>query len=142
MQPMRRKRRGANAVEFALTIPYFLLITFIMIDWGWYFGVRAAMEALVSVGCRNAALTDPMLVDVPAVTQDALGEMLNAIPGATCGAGCIIEVAEVGEVPGRSLLCKASLPYTPLTNFGIAPSHLATATIMRYEWQRPPDEGF
>ena len=32
-----RKKRGANAIEFALTLPVFLVLFMGGMDWGWYF---------------------------------------------------------------------------------------------------------
>jgi Flp pilus assembly protein TadG len=52
----RRKRsdQGAAAIEFALVLPLFVLLTFSIIDFGWYFFVEHTLQYATREGMRLA----------------------------------------------------------------------------------------
>jgi len=51
------RRRGANAVEFALVLPVLLTFTFGVIDLGWAHLLRHAASSAATRGARSGALT-------------------------------------------------------------------------------------
>ncbi len=139
--PTRHHRRGANAIEFALTLPVFITIIFGLIDYGGYFASQAMVDSIITKGCRMGAMTDPLDIDVPAETRAMMTDLVDKMPLINCGAfgdGCLIEAYEEGNVPGRSLICSLRVHYQGLTGFTPwLPPTVASATMMRYEWQRP-----
>lgn len=50
-------RRGAEAIEFALTIPVLLLLAGGIIDFGWFTTHQSSIQAAASVGARAASRT-------------------------------------------------------------------------------------
>src|SRR6476619_3535339 len=53
MRPIFRRRRGANAIEFALTLPLFLFIVFATLDYGYLFAMQAMLDDAVVLSCRE-----------------------------------------------------------------------------------------
>ena len=135
----RSQRRGANALEFALTLPAFLLIVFGMIEYGGYFAGQAMVDSVVNIACREGAMIDPLLEDVPARTTERMRTMIESLPLLDCDGRCDIRSGETGIVPGRSLTCQVSVPYRGITGWTVAlPDSISAGAMMRYEWQRAP----
>lgn len=133
----KTSRRGANAVEFALTFPVFILILFGMIDFGAYFTVQAMVDMLTTDECRQGAMLDPLREDAAGVTNGRLRERLATLPFVDCGElSCEVTVNDIGEVPGRSMTCEVIVVYQPLTGFIDMPDNIISGSMMRYEWQR------
>lgn len=135
MNRFTRSRRGANAIEFGLTLPFFLIILFGMMEYGWYFSRVALVNSAVLDGCREGSLVDERNGDPAQVATDRMTELLNA-SGETCG-GCVAIVR--GAVPNKVVECRASIQYPGLTgmfrNLGI-PEEVGTLSQARLEWQR------
>ena len=53
------KRRGANAVEFALITPVLLYVLFGTMEYSWFFLNQILLDAAASEGARTAAVTHP-----------------------------------------------------------------------------------
>lgn len=137
----RQSRRGANALEFALTLPTFLLLIFGLIEYGGYFASQAMVDSIVSIGCREGAMIDPLLEDVPSVIEERMLELVEGLPLLDCDGRCVITAAETGVVPGRSLTCQVSVPYVGLTGWPVGlPEDVMAGSLMRYEWQRAPED--
>lgn len=54
-QRTRRERRGANAIEFALTAPVLFFLLLSTMDVGWFFGHTIALDHVTSVVAKRAA---------------------------------------------------------------------------------------
>jgi len=54
---VRAKRRGANAIEFALILPVLLMILSGIVDYGWMYMLRTAATSAARSGARVGALT-------------------------------------------------------------------------------------
>jgi hypothetical protein len=65
----RTARRGANAAEFAVIAPFILLMTFGMMEYGWYFQQRTAVVEAASDAARVASMVAQ--TGNPAVTASA-----------------------------------------------------------------------
>lgn len=132
----RRRRRGANAIEFALTLPVFIAVTMGMIEFGWYFSRVSLLNSALMDGCREGALIDE-LEDDPETTAEARMEAVLIYGGQSCS-DCQATVS--GSVPERTLTCTAEIDYVTLTgfftSFGIMPSKINSRTRARLEWQR------
>ena len=136
---LRNRRRAANAIEFALTLPAFLLILFGLIEFGGYFGGQAMIDSVVTIACREGAMLDPIEEDVPAAAIARMQSMIDTLPLIDCDGGCDVRARETGVVPGRSLVCQATVPYTGITGWSMSlPENIHGGSMMRYEWQRPP----
>ncbi|GAA1163685.1 pilus assembly protein [Nocardioides aquiterrae] len=90
----RREERGAAAVEFALVVPFLLLILFGIISYGFMLSVRQSISQAAGEGARAAAVT---LVD--AKKKDAA---IAAIDGAlSYGLSCDgVNLVRDGETIG------------------------------------------
>lgn len=74
MSPISRRRRGANAVEFAALLQVFLWAASGAVDYGWFFLVRADAEAAV----RAAAQTGALAADPVAAAKASLADHFRA----------------------------------------------------------------
>ncbi|MCB9675570.1 MAG: pilus assembly protein [Alphaproteobacteria bacterium] len=136
MRMIRRFRRGANAMEFALTLPAFIAITFGMIEFGWYFSRVALLNSAVMAGCREGGLIDEDLEDPTTTALNTMDAVLTS-GGLTC-TDCTAVLS--GANPNRVLECSAEIGYDGLTGWfmalGIMPNQITTQTQVRLEWQR------
>ena len=153
----RRHRRGANMIEFGLTLPIFLFSTFVMFELGWYFSRMAAVNSEVATACRNATLIDPG--DPPnrsrgggdisgasgrntvalAATLD-LQAAIAGYPELTC-LDCSAAVS--GAPPNVTVRCNARVSYQDITGITrmpglswVIPTQVNRATQVRLEYQR------
>lgn len=137
-----RRRRGANAIEFGLTLPMFVFITFGMMEFGWYFARMAHVNGALAQSCREGALIDPMESNCgDTCIVNTVTSMLTASINAQAGLTCLDCSAQVtGSVPARVVECKADVQYTPITGFipiqSIIPLEIHTESQVRLEWQR------
>lgn len=54
--PLRRRERGAAAVEFALVMPVLVMIMFGIMEFGYAFFIQSSVAAAARVGERNYAI--------------------------------------------------------------------------------------
>ncbi|MCB9670325.1 MAG: pilus assembly protein [Alphaproteobacteria bacterium] len=143
----RRHRRGANAIEFALTLPVFLLVTFGMMEYGWYFAKTAQVNGAVAHSCREGSLIDPK--NVPAYLGSCTGYgcvekqvedlLIPQITSSNLACNdCSATVS--GSVPNIVVDCVADVQYIPLTAYlpanVVTPDRILARTRVRAEWQR------
>lgn len=131
----RLSRRGANAIEFALTLPAFLALILGAMEYGIIFMTQAGLDNAVSIGCREGAMVDPLIGD-PIGAADAKVQELS---GYWCAeTACDIEVIDSGgaTVPARTLECRISRDTNPVIGFVPAPLTLSSTSQYRLEWQR------
>ena len=136
MRSIRNRRRGGNAIEFALTLPVFIAISFAMIEFGWYFSRVALLNSAVMDGCREGALIDEDLGNAGTEATTRMNTVLasGGLSCTTCGA------VIAGAVPNKVLQCNAEIDYDGLTGWfmalGVMPGTINTQTQVRLEWQR------
>jgi hypothetical protein len=133
-----RSRRGANAIEFAMTFPVFIMVLGGMIDCAWLVTQRSAFESAAHLGCREGATRDPgfLLVNLAAVQTYASTQSKTRLLryGGICNA-CTVTVDTLYANPAMSLRCKVEGAYKPL--FGILPAlPLKSQAVVRMEYQR------
>ncbi len=139
---LRRKRRGANAIEFSLTLPVFLLALSGIFDWSWFAYQRSILKTATMVGCRSAAMVDPGEGDatfsqVVATGQAVMMEQVSELGGGSlCRDGCTTSVEVLGTAPGRSLRCSVNGEYQPLWGMAVGNINLSSTSITLMEWQR------
>jgi len=143
MRSIQRARRGANAVEFALTLPIFVMLLAGFVDFGSMLYYRSGLNAAVYDACRAGATRDPGegRVDVANVyaransaLQDSLDDMgFDDLP--TDPEYQIYELATTTEVPVIVLECEMTIPWEPL--WGMAEERdLFARSVIRMEFQR------
>jgi len=130
-----RARRGANAVEFALTLPIFLMLVLGTMDYGLIFMTQAGLDSAVSIGCREGAMVDPLLGDPTIAAHD----QVMALSSYWCtDTACDITVIDSGgpTAPTRTLSCRISRDTDAIIGFVPAPAELESISEYRLEWQR------
>lgn len=135
------RRRGANAVEFALLLPVFVVLLGGAMELSWLFYQQGAIRTSVTKACRAAAMQDPGWREssIDSVTAGAKSDMLDRYSEAVGGcSGCVSWATTVGAVPTRSLQCHMRAPYTGLTELlGTMIEGTITDTVtVRLEYQR------
>ncbi len=141
MRRTHHRRRGGNAVEFALLMPVYLMIAFGVVDYGWVMYHVAALHSAAHHGCRSATLVDPGMgeADAGAVIEAAELAMVDRFEayGPGCPVeGCIAQAELTGTVPQRSLVCTLTLPVDPMVGYVPVPVDLRATAVMRLEFQR------
>lgn len=129
-----RQRRGSSAVEFALTLPVFVLIIGMFADYGWVFFQKAMLDNAIHEGCRQGAVADPTRLDPHTVADTAIHDQMDTV-GQPCGTDCTVTLTDTGLSPAVSLKCEIDRPVTSLTGIAPVPDRLQSSTLMRYEFQ-------
>lgn len=138
---LRRPRRGAEALEFALVLPVFILIIAGMIDVSWLFYVESGLDSSTSIGCRKGALIDPGIAEsnlgeVETTTNSSLVVAMAQQGIRNCEERCATEVSVVGQTPSRTLVCEVTCDFQPLLGMALESMTLSANQVVRMEWQR------
>jgi len=112
----RGRRRGAAAVEFALTLPIMMSVLIFGIEFGWYFTRLAMVNSATQDAVRYAARGDNGL-DAAVLAQNTARILLQDM-GFECPCGQRGRSMIVGGVPMVDL--EVAVPYEQLT--GALPS--------------------
>jgi Flp pilus assembly protein TadG len=123
---IRRARRGAQAVEFALIVPVLLMITAAIIDWSWYYSNQLSMLHAMREGMRIGAATDSDTGDAAADTEAAIQDQFDAM-GWT-GVSISTSISEDNGV----CMVQATVSLNATTLWGLVPSpgtHSATERV-------------
>jgi len=117
---MRRSfRRGASAVEFALTLPFVIALVAITVEWGWVLSQQAWVHAAARDACRFTVELDPRNTDINAQAALSAQEWLTTYDF-NCGGGDCSIATETKRVGGREALTVAVVvEYRPI--FGLIP---------------------
>lgn len=102
------KRRGSNAIEFALIMPVYVALMIGIVEFSWMFFVRSQVINTVRDSCRAGAVTpqDEAPEDV------AESQMQAFLDGYTsCGGGCSASAIITGTSPEESLTCTLLVEY-------------------------------
>jgi hypothetical protein len=131
-----RHLRGANAIEFALTAPIFLLLLFGLLDYGWLFMNKALADVAVARGCRSGAIVDPHAGSPQTAALDSMSGWVSLVNSENCKLNEWCQVQISGEVPTKRLSCTVTYPIAPLVGLGPFPQEVHSRTVTRLEWQR------
>lgn len=107
--PSPRRRRGANAIEFALIMPVFVMLMMGIIEFSWMFFIRSQVVNAVRDGCRAGAVTP----QEQAPEDVAIQRMESFIGGyASCSEStCTATATVTGSSPEESLSCQLDVQY-------------------------------
>jgi Flp pilus assembly protein TadG len=133
-----RKRRGTNAIEFAITFPFFIFVMAGMIDGGWLVMQQSAYDGAAHLGCRDGSTKDPgfAMANIATVKSYAGSQTLVNLAkyGGVCNS-CTVSVETLYTNPATSLRCTITGTYKPL--FGVLPSGgIKSRAVVRMEFQR------
>lgn len=143
-----RRKRGGNAIEFALTMPIFTFIMMGVLEYGYYFYMTALVEDATRVGCRLGATIDPETGDSPStVAATEINAKLTDY-GVPCTGTCdlttsivvygegTVDTPEELQVAENYLSCETTFPYTQLVGLmNIFPNTVQSQMVIRMEFQ-------
>ena len=124
------KQRGIATIEVALILPVLLVLTFALMEYGWYFINAQKVTHAAHQGARLAAMPDATMADVTslitALMSDVQGECLVTV-----------EPGNIEEIPpGEMLTVTITVPYRDnLELFGFlpVPANIRATTSMAKE---------
>lgn len=125
MQLRNRRRRGSEAVEFALVFPVFISLVMGGVELMWFMSMVAALHTSVRVGARAGAVSS---------TADAITNAQTAALAAWNESGnrastITFTASEVGAPPNLQLQLIGTMGYVSLT--GLLPPSMLPATVTR-----------
>ena len=120
----RARRSGAALIEFALTVPFLLMMTMGVVDFSRYLGTWNTAETVARDGCRYGATIVNNSSGTPATKTDiedtAALQTQNVLAdvGIACINGCVVNAAVDTNVDlGNILTVAVTLPFESM--FGI-----------------------
>ncbi len=126
---MTASRRGANAVEFALLAPVILLLTFGMIDYGWYFATYAIAQRAAQQGAQSGGQT-PLDEDPTAAAERAAAEWISDNYPASK-----MPVSVDAEMTTDTVIIRLDLKFVPLAGFVPTPALISCSSERLLEEQ-------
>ena len=135
----RRYRKGANAIEFALTVPLFVALVTAIFEFGWMFFMRSTVIQAVRDGCRAGAVIP--FGEVPSPIEVAQNRMTDFLGGYSIdcrGAEdrCGIAVTVSGESPYETMDCTLDIAYEPIIGLIPHPDRLGARSVVMFEIQQ------
>ena len=128
-------RRGANAVEFGLTLPVFMAILLGLVDYGWLFAAQAGIDNATAIACREGSMIDERLGNPYNIANTEL--VTRAAPWCDLADSCIHDAADAGyPVPDKAIRCEVTMDFRPLIGFVPVPDQIDSISYYRMEWQR------
>jgi Flp pilus assembly protein TadG len=134
-----RRQRGATLLEFALTLPVYLVVMMGIVDAGWLYFQQSSLDGATRIACRGGTTVDPGTNSVN--IQTVYDYVTNQVPieldemGVNSN-GLSINVTTTGAAPTRTLVCTVQQPYTALTGLVLPSMTVTSTTAMRMEYQR------
>jgi len=134
---MRHARRGASALEFALTLPILLIIVSAIAAYGWFLAQQTQVLQAVGDGARLAAT---VARDAATGPEDAAVEHTRTVltgMGIPCSAGedCELEAEITSSGSLDVITVRASIGYSPVTGLVPNPERIYAETAMALEDQ-------
>lgn len=134
MRTFARETHGLATVEVAIVLPFLLILTFGMLQYGWLFFRYHQVTNAAHRGARIAILPSAATADVQDKVQELMeyygmadtGYLLSTLPG------------EVSDAVGLdTVTVEVSVPYEAIAPFGAAfvplPEHLTAKVSMARE---------
>lgn len=137
----RPNRRGSNAIEFALTLPLFLMLIMGLAEYGILFSRQAALDNATAMACRMGSAIDPALGSPITEATNEWTTREQAV-GLCAGATCTFTPTDLNaleyEVPNRTLRCEGRRTVSSFTGLVPYPTLIKSVSYYRFEWQRIP----
>jgi hypothetical protein len=99
--PGARASRGQSLVEYAVTVPFFLLILLGMLEFGFAFSQHMTMEYSTREGSRTGAALNNGTAEFQcggSNDQNVDNQVIAAVQRVLTGAGSAVKIAQVGEI--------------------------------------------
>lgn len=120
---VRKDRRGANAIEFALVMPVLLGMLIGVMDYGWFFFRESMVTNAMRDGVRLGGLRSPAVSDVvgcspcsTAAVTEAVNELAElGIPSAPGNFSATVESLDGGAT--CAVVMTTSLPHAQFSGF-------------------------
>ena len=130
---LRRNRRAANAIEFALTMPVLLGLMSGLMDWGWYFHRQLAVDATVRDAIRIGAMVSSESTSTPEqVASDAL---VSAFAAQGFDGSMLLDVRRNGDIGQQTLHVGVEIPYSAPVGIIPVPATLRASQSLHLEDQ-------
>ncbi len=127
----RLERRGASAIEFALTLPILVFITLAVVEYGTYFFQLTSVTNSVRDGTRLSVRSDDPVSTAETQTRKVLkgfGLDCDAIPS------CQVTATVTTQASGYDTIrVVARFDYTQITGMVPAPEAVAAQMVMMVE---------
>lgn len=112
-------RRGANAIEFALTLPAFILAFTGTLHLGMFFFAWMLADEGARRACNEISLLDEGQANLPIRAKTEMNKFFST-GGFTCDTlGCTAAVS--GVSPGRVLTCRATADLSDIYGLSVLP---------------------
>ena len=132
-------RRGATAIEFALTLPLFVGLVAAIFEYGWMFYMRSTVIHAVRDGCRAGAVIP--WNESPSPNEVAQARMTDFLAGYSIDCRgdterCGIAITSEGESPYETMNCELTIAYEPMIGVLPVPERLGAGSVVMYEIQQ------
>lgn len=125
-------RRGANALEFVLTLPVLLILLSGIVDYSYLLHMQFNLVNTVSQGARAASSSD--FADATGIATQVVQEIwTHTYPDTS--ATISAQVVTIGSVGDVGVRVEASVPYQPLVGLIPVPSTVEHTAVMRLDDQ-------
>ena len=132
----RSGRSGVSHLEFALILPVLLTILVGIMEFGWVFFQRTAVQEAMRQGCRYGATLDPAVDDIAGEVESLTLTALSGLAVRCDGSGDCLVTAEVeGVFPTQRLRCIASVRHRSFVNLLPMPERLSSGYLYYLEVQ-------
>jgi Flp pilus assembly protein TadG len=130
-----KKRRGSQAVEFALILPILLSISSGIIDYGWYFSQRQQLLGLVNLSARAASTIDSQASDISPCEyiQQNLNQILNESGHSQNGRSISTQIVKVNNESRLTVTLNQN--FSPLFGLVTTPQDGTIISVYRLEDQ-------
>jgi Flp pilus assembly protein TadG len=136
---LRRGRRGATLLEFALTFPVYIVVLMGIVDGGWLYYQQASLDGATRTACRGGTTVDPGngSVNIQSVYDFVIAKVPEELDEMGVDSSNLsVNATTSGAPPTRTLICTVQQPYTALTRLVLPDMTLTSTTAMRMEYQR------
>ena len=127
-----RDARGAAAVEFALIVPFLMILVFGIINFGDMLSVRQSVSQAASEGARAAAVHPGSNAEKTTAAEDAVADALDA-HGETCASDCSVVIGACQSGGSECVTVEVVIDYdTLIPGFGLVlPETLSYTAVAR-----------
>jgi hypothetical protein len=130
----QKNRHGHSHLEFALVLPLLLLFIYGIMEYGWLFFQRTAVQEAARQGCRAGATMAPD-EDYDAVVEERALSALESLSVDCDNVDCSVVTDEEGDLPEMRLRCQVAVEYKPLLNVLPTPATLGAGYLYYFEQQ-------